>query len=111
METTENETQAPDIWEGYPSNGRRIGPAWAAMWERLEVNRADEGYLDGRELAQEVAEAGVMVKGKHRTMSPETLTNLLQKAANYGLLERTYREGSGTRGRRTRAWYRIKREA
>lgn len=94
-------TIAPDITPGYPSNSRKIGSAWNDVWDVLQ--RDPDEYVDGAEIARQVAE--------RHDLAPATLTGMFTRAATAGLLERTYRPTQGTRGTRQRACYRIKREA
>jgi len=95
-------TDAPDIpnpaWPngGYPTKGKKLGPAWSAIWRKL--NRAND-YLDGRELADDIAP-------KHDLMA-STLVALLSRAAKAGVLEKEQRHVQSTRGLRRRTFYRI----
>lgn len=96
---------APDIPNpaypkgGYPTKGKRLGPAWTSLWKELQG--AGEG-LDGKELTDKVAgKAG---------LAPATLVNLLGRAARAGLLTKEFRPVVTTRGIRQRAFYRIKQE-
>lgn len=96
---------APDIPDptrksggrGYPSAGAKLGPAWRKAWG--EMLRADTEYLDGRELANEVAADG--------EVSHETVLGILARAARAGMLLKDSREVTGTRGIRRRVFYRI----
>jgi hypothetical protein len=93
---------APDIPNpaypkgGYPTKGAKLGPAWSAIWRKL--NRADD-YLDGRELADQVAP-------KH-DLAPATLVALLSRAAKAGILQKELRPVQTKRGARDRTFYRI----
>jgi hypothetical protein len=112
-------TKAPDIpnpaWPkgGYPTKGKRLGPAWDKMWRALE--RVGTEYLDGKELSDTVA--------KETDLSPATLVALLSRAAGAGILEKDTRavsvpvvvrskahpEGRSIQSSRNRTFYRIKR--
>lgn len=87
---------APDITPGYPSNGAKLGPAWASIWR--DLSRAGDA-LDGRELAAKIAP-------KHE-LTPSTLVALISRAAKAGLLTREPRAVTTGRGQRTRTFYRI----
>jgi hypothetical protein len=91
---------APDITEGYPSKGSRIGPAWADLWARLvSMGRGD--WEDGQAASVAVAES--------HDLAVTTVRNLLTSAARAGLLEQTYRKVDVPgRGTRVRTHYRIK---
>jgi hypothetical protein len=82
METTE---QAPEIYPGYPYK-RRVFPAWQAMWDMM---RASGDYLQGRAMAEAVAEE---FAADERRLSPQTLTHVLARAAKAGLLDVTFVE-------------------
>lgn len=105
MTTTRTRITAPDIPNpaypkgGYPTKGKRLGPAWSALWLALE--RADDG-LDGKELTDKVA--------KQASLAPATLVNLLSRAARADLLTKEFRTVQTTRGKRNRAFYRINRD-
>jgi hypothetical protein len=104
-------TKAPDIPNpsypngGYPTKGRKIGPAWQAAWRAME--KAGD-FLDGKELSEKIAP-------KH-DLSPQTLVAILSRAEVAGLLVKEPRpvevsitRTSGTTvGHRTRVFYRIK---
>lgn len=111
-------TKAPDIpntaWPrgGYPSKGKRLGPAWESIWRALE--RAND-FLDGKELAEKVA-------GK-TGLTASTLTALMSRAAAADILEKdsrpvtvqvelarskTHPKGKVINSTRTRTFYRIK---
>lgn len=93
--------KAPDITEGYPSKGAKIGPAWDALWERLASMPAED-YEDGTAMSEAVA--------AERELSVSTVRNLLTSAASVDLLEITYRKVDVPgRGPRLRTFYRIKR--
>lgn len=81
---------------GYPSKGRRIGPAWREVWAALT---AASDWLDGCKLAESVAP-------KH-DLAPATVLVLVSRAAKAGVLERTHRTVMGPRGPRPRTHYRI----
>jgi hypothetical protein len=87
---------APDITPGYPSKGRKLGPAWVSIWQLL--GQAQDA-LDGRELAEDVS-------GQH-DLAPATLVALIQRAAKAGILTREPRAVASGRGDRTRTFYRI----
>lgn len=90
---------APDLTPGYPSNGAKLGPAWAELWRRLELAAlTSEPYLDGRVLAEAVA--------KDYGLADSTLIALLSRAAKAGILASKQRQVEGARGMRKRAWYR-----
>ena len=91
----------PDITPGYPSKGRRLGPAWNRIWAELDAG----DYKDGQEIARAVAaETG---------LAPATLVALISRAANHGLLLTRPRrvevpmEGRDTPVVRIRTHYRI----
>jgi DNA-binding MarR family transcriptional regulator len=89
----------PDISPGYPSNGAKLGPAWAAVWRALD--RKGEDYTDGRELAAKVAD--------RYDLKPSTLVAVLSRAALAGLLDKEGRPVTTGRGQRIRTFYRIHR--
>ena len=91
-----NTTEAPEIAPGYPYR-RRVFPAWQEMWDALS---ASSDFLDGRELAAEMAE-------KHG-LQDTTLVGVLSRAASAGLLDTEQRPVEGTRGIRPRTFYKIK---
>jgi hypothetical protein len=84
---------------GYPSKGRKLGPAWQEIWDRL---RMASDALDGRVLADEVA--------PRHDLSPSTLVALLSRAAKSGLLTREPRFVTTGRGQRARTFYRINKD-
>jgi hypothetical protein len=90
---------APDISKNYPSKGRKIGPAWADVWDAL--TGAGRDWTDGVVLAETVA-------AKH-PVSPDTLRNILHSAKRAGLLEIRHVAVTATAGRgsRLRTHYRI----
>jgi hypothetical protein len=97
---------APDIPNpayprgGYPTKGKKLGPAWRDLWKRLDkALEAGDGFLDGRELADKVAP-------KH-DLAPGTLVALLSRAAKAGILAKTHKPVTTGRGRRDRTFYRI----
>lgn len=71
---------APDLIPGYPSKGRKVGPAWNELW--AELQRADD-FQDGRVLAERIAP-------KH-DLEPSTLVALLSRMAKGGILDRESR--------------------
>jgi hypothetical protein len=93
---------APDIPNsayprgGYPTKGAKLGPAWSAIWRKLSKA---EDFLDGRELADQVA-------AKY-DLAPATLVALLSRAAKAGVLDKELRPVQTTRGTRDRTFYRI----
>ncbi len=89
---------APDLTDGYPSKGKKIGPAWKAAWALLAED--PEQWMDGRELA-----AAGAAKGR---CQESTMLALLARMREGAILERTYKPVKGERGMRTRAHYRIK---
>lgn len=86
---------APDITEGYPSKGRKVGPAWNALWEALR----GEDYQDGRELSARIA--------AEYEVQQATLVAMLSRAHTAGLLDKDIRMVKGTRGDRPRSFYKI----
>lgn len=99
---------APDISPGYPSKGKKLGPAWRTMWAALTAAGTD--FQDGKELATETA--------KRYKLAPVTLQHVLARAADAGLLDRDKiavattvhdpRTRKTYQGHRPRAHYRIK---
>lgn len=90
---------APDITEGYPSRGEKIGPAWVDMWAWLTAQGL--GWTDGTDLARRTAE--------NHEVAESTLRNLLTSAARENMLETTYKKVDiPGRGPRLRTHYRIK---
>lgn len=90
---------APDLSPGYPSQGTKIGPAWADAWARLTEDPS--AWLDGQALWREVAKA--------HGLSPETVRGLLFRMATpRGPLERDSRQVLTGKGRRNRTHFRIK---
>jgi len=77
-------TDAPDIpnpaWPngGYPTKGKRLGPAWADLWKEISKASARGNAVDGKELSGKVA----LTYG----LSDQTLLALLSRAAGAGLL-------------------------
>lgn len=77
-------TKAPDIPNpaypkgGYPTKGKRLGPAWDMIWRRLQ--RSADGWVDGTVVSAQVAEKTDLASG--------TLVALLSRAAKAGVLER-----------------------
>lgn len=91
--------RAPDITQGYPSGGSKIGPAWDSAWEWLRAQ--GRGWTDGTDLARRVS--------VNHELAESTVRNLLTSARRAGLLEQTYRAVDVPgRGPRTRTHYRIK---
>ena len=98
----------PDISPGYPSKGKKLGPAWSTMWTVLAESGTE--FQDGKELAIETA--------KRYKLVPATLQAVLARAAVAGLLDREIRPvGTSVRkagaravyaGYRSRVHYRIK---
>jgi hypothetical protein len=89
--------RAPDFGpgSGFPSGGERIGPAWRDMWIYLRRT--------GWRTAAEVTLTPTVAR---HDLDPKTITNLLQQARRYGLLDVRYaRCGDPVR---RRALYRIK---
>lgn len=95
-----NTRTVPDISPGYPSKGKTLGPAWAAMWTELtKAKRRKDPYLDGHELAALVA--------PEFELAPATLVAVISRAAQAGLLAKDPRAVTSTRGKRTRTFYAI----
>lgn len=84
---------------GYPSQGKKLGPAWQEIWDRL---RYAPDALDGRELADQVA--------PRHDLAPATLVALISRAAKAGVLTREPRPVKSGRGQRTRTFYRINKD-
>lgn len=94
-------TTAPDLTPGYPSKGRKLGPAWVDIWRALSTS---ENHMDGRELAEVVAPS--------YGLAPATLVALMSRAAKAGLLTTEKHTVTGTRGNRVRTHYRaVQRES
>lgn len=106
--------KAPDIPNpaypqgGYPSKGRKLGPAWTRMWSLLDKALVP---LDGTELAETVA--------VEMDLAPATLVAVLGRAAKAGLLVKEPKDVKIERGSaarpmrdttRTRMHYSINRE-
>lgn len=72
--------QAPDFNPGYPSNGRRLGPAWQRIWAVLRT-----GPAIGVELA---ADPVIRAAGTEYEIAVPTVLTLLQQAHKHGLLDR-----------------------
>jgi hypothetical protein len=91
----------PDITPGYPSKGKKLGPAWERVWAKLDAT----DYRDGQEIARAVA--------AETDLSPATLVALISRAAKQGLLLTRPRrvkvpmEGRETPVIRVRTFYRI----
>lgn len=91
---------APDLTPGYPSNGTKLGPAWRALWAELDkASRTPDPFLDGRDLADNVA--------PDYGLAPATLVALLSRAAKAGLLNKTSRPVESARGYRMRTHYKV----
>lgn len=77
-------TDAPDIPNpaypkgGYPTKGKRLGPAWREMWREIQKASARDRPTDGKALSDKVADKN--------GLSGQTLLALLSRAANAGLL-------------------------
>lgn len=112
MKTTLITVPAPDFPggrpgqdTGYPSKGKKLGPAWQQIWDRL---RMSSDAVDGKELADAVA--------PDYDLAPATLVGLLSRAALAGVLDKEHRsvqttitrKGKTTPATRTRTFYRIK---
>ena len=82
--------------QAYPLGGRKTGPAWRAMWRAL---LAETEPMPDETLRAIGAAAGECVE--------TTAKLLLIRAANAGVLERTYRDVPGRRGPRRHVFYRI----
>jgi hypothetical protein len=90
----------PMLTDNYPAPGTRLGQGWAALWAELaKASRRVDPYLDGRELAEELAPA--------HDLNPSTLVALLSRMAKGGILEREGRPVQTGRGSRNRTHYRI----
>lgn len=95
---------APDLTEGYPSKGAKLGPAWNEAWRIL---RRSTEPKDGRVLAAQVAV-------KH-DLAPATVVALLSRMALGGHLERIPRKvtvpvtkaGKTYNSSRVRTFYRV----
>jgi hypothetical protein len=88
----------PDLSPGYPSQGARLGPAWADIWNALA--RTPEQAQDIYPIAATVAET--------HGLAVSTLIGLTKRAATAGLLERSAElVYTGKRGRRMRTHYKI----
>lgn len=102
-------TEAPDLTPGYPSKGKRLGPAWKDAWAELT---AATDPLDGWALANKIA--------PEYDMEPLSIVQLLSRMATGGILEREQRMVETTisrtqggkvttrAGLRARSHYRIK---
>lgn len=100
-------SKAPDIPNpaypqgGYPTKGKRLGPAWEAIWR--DLSRAAPEFLDGKVLAEKVA--------SKTELSPATLVALLGRAEKAGVLTKEGRPvHTGKRGLRVRMFYTINQE-
>lgn len=83
------QTKAPDFpggregqESGYPSKGRKLGPAWQQIWNTLSLDPAL--FMDGKMLAETVAPVHDLV--------PATLVALMSRAARAGLLDKETRD-------------------
>lgn len=95
---------APDLTTGYPSKGKKLGPAWNGAWTHLaKAKRRQDQFLDGRELAEVVA--------PDYGLSSATLVALFSRMATGGLLDRESRPVNTKRGVRMRTFYKIKESA
>jgi hypothetical protein len=95
METT----TAPDLSPGYPSQGSKIGPAWAEAWATLSADPS--AWHDGQALWRAVA--------AHHGLSPETIRGLMFRMAGpKGPLERDSRKVTTGKGIRSRTHFRVK---
>lgn len=95
---------APMITKNYPGPEYPVGKAWAAMWAELaKASRRKDPYLEGRDLAGQVA--------PDFGLEPVTMTAVLSRAAKRGLLVTETRPVPGERGVRNRAHYRINPDA
>jgi hypothetical protein len=81
----------------YPDPNTDLGKAWAAAWRELAA--AGTEYLDGVELAARSA--------KVSNLKDSTMVTLFTRAATAGILERTHRPATTTRGIRRRTFYRV----
>jgi hypothetical protein len=69
---------APDFTEGYPSKGKRIGPAWQHIWDMLG--------------ARPWAGPGLVAATADRFgLERTTVANLLRSARRAGVLEVQYK--------------------
>lgn len=94
-------TKAPDLTPGYPSKGRKLGPAWSVIWTELQhAALQDDPFQEGREMADRIA--------PDYGLAPATLVALLSRAARAGLLDVTSRPVHATRGYRMRTFYRAR---
>lgn len=83
----------------YPNDGIKVGPAWRAVWSRLQ---REGGFVPDADLCREGAAAGQCAEA--------TVRNLLIRAANEEILEKTYVRARGESGAlRVRVSYRIAR--
>lgn len=95
-------TKAPDIPHpsypagGYPSKGKKIGPAWAAMYATI---RDAEDWTDGPGLARTLA--------PKYDLAPGTLIAIAARAVQAGIFERTWKPVAGDRGVRLRSHYKV----
>jgi hypothetical protein len=97
METT----KAPDLTPGYPSKGRKLGPAWAAIWAELEeAAQHEDPFVEGRDMADRI--------GPDYGLAGSTLVALLSRAARAGLVDTTSRPVLSGRGHRNRTFYRAR---
>jgi hypothetical protein len=91
---------APDLSPGYPSRGTKLGPAWNDLWAALsKAKRRKDAYLDGRELAGEIAQT--------YDLNPATLIALMSRMAKGGHLDREQRPVQTNGKTRNRTHYRI----
>ena len=82
-------TKAPDFTDGYPSNGKMIGPLWQFLWDRLgvETEFVTSNKLVGMAFRHMEKVYGVEVADK-------TTRNLLLSARKRGLLVSHYKRAS-----------------
>ncbi len=87
---------APDLTEGYPSRGTKIGPAWSEAWSVL--TRYPGEWREGQELWLEIAP-------KHG-LRPDTLRALMFRMAQAGHLESKSVQVITSKGKRNRTQFR-----
>jgi hypothetical protein len=75
------EIKAPDFTPGYPSRGKKLGPAWQDIYAQLAQN--PERLHDGQQLTGSAA--------AEHDLSMQTLRVLMSRAARYGVLLREQR--------------------
>lgn len=84
---------APDLKPGYPSRGKRLGPAWREAWARL-----GRTWIDGHVLSAAIA--------AEYDLSPDTVRALLYRMVNAGYLDRRLQVVETARGPRDRTHFR-----